>query len=423
MARLGYTVFLTLITPILLARLWWRGRKNPGYRQRIVERFGAVTPLPHRGAIWVHAVSVGETLAAAPLIEQLLRQYPQRTIWITSTTPTGAAQVERLFGDRVRRSFMPYDLPLCWWLFLRRTKPDCLVVMETELWPNLLACCQQRGVPVLLANARLSERSARGYARLSALTRPMLQRLTHVAVQHQVDGQRLLDLGLPPSRLSVCGSIKYDVVVPAGLDEQAAALKQGWGKQRPVVLLASSHDGEESLMLAAMTSWLRRWPELLLVLVPRHPERFGPVAQACLEQGFTLAQRSTQAPGNDAQVYLADSMGEMLLLLAAADVVVMGGSLVPRGGHNPIEPAVLGKPVLMGPHYFNFQTVVDELVDIGAVQLTTAVTLAGDVALLLDHPEQRQQMGLAGYNQVQQNQGAVARLVANVATLLSDNAH
>ncbi|MDO6804154.1 glycosyltransferase N-terminal domain-containing protein, partial [Wenyingzhuangia sp. 1_MG-2023] len=215
----------------------------------------------------------------------------------------------------------------------------------------------------------------------------MLQRLTHVAVQHQVDGQRLLDLGLPPSRLSVCGSIKYDVVVPAGLDEQAAALKQGWGKQRPVVLLASSHDGEESLMLAAMTSWLQRWPELLLVLVPRHPERFGLVAQACLEQGFTLARRSTQASGNDAQVYLADSMGEMLLLLAAADVVVMGGSLVPRGGHNPIEPAVLGKPVLMGPHYFNFQTVVDELVDIGAVQLTTAATLADDVALLLDHPE------------------------------------
>tara|TARA_R110000868_G_scaffold33587_1_gene121710 strand:- start:9874 stop:11133 length:1260 start_codon:yes stop_codon:yes gene_type:complete len=417
-ARLAYTFLLTLIMPVLLCRIWWRGRQNPGYRQRVGERLGWVIAQTQPGAIWIHAVSVGETLAAAPLIEQLLQDYPDRTIWITSTTPTGAAQVERLFGNRVKRSFMPYDLPLCWWLFCRRVKPVCLVVMETELWPNLLACCQQRRIPALLANARLSARSARGYARLAALTRPMLQRLTRVAVQNEVDGQRFLDLGLPPARLTVCGSLKYDVVVPTSIEDQAHDLRQGWGADRPVVLLASSHEGEEALLMAAARQWMQRWPQLLLVLVPRHPERFDPVAQTCLDESFIVARRSRQESGNGCQIYLADSMGEMLLLLAAADVVVMGGSLVPRGGHNPIEPAALGKPVLMGPHYFNFQAVVDELEAEKALQLTTSSSLVTDVARLLDDPQQRQQMGYAGQNKVRHSRGTVARLAAEVAVLL-----
>ncbi|WP_221793052.1 lipid IV(A) 3-deoxy-D-manno-octulosonic acid transferase [Oceanobacter mangrovi] len=419
MARLLYSLLMTLLLPLLLGRLWWRGRKNPGYRSQVWQRLGLIARQPQPGSIWIHAVSVGETIAAAPLIEALLQTYPQRRLWITSTTPTGAAQVQRLFGDRVGNSFMPYDIPLFWRWFGGRLQPACLIVMETELWPNLLAWTSRHQIPSLLANARLSAKSARGYQKFAALTRPMLQRLDWVAAQNPVDGQRFVELGLPEERLQITGSIKFDVAIPADIQRQAQQLRQQWGSERPVLLLASSHAGEDELLLAAWQQLRQQWPELLLLLVPRHPERFDAVAALAQQAGCTVARRSDVSAGDQPQLFVGDSMGEMLLYLAAADLVVMGGSLVERGGHNPIEPAALGKPVLMGPHYFNFQLIVDQMVAAGALQLTAVETLAADLAALLENPQQARQMGQHGLQLVEQSRGVVERLVKITDRLLS----
>ena len=425
MARFAYSLLLTLLLPILLGRLWWRGRKNPGYRARVSERLGFVKRMEQPGTVWVHAVSVGETLAAKPLIEALIERYPDRVVWVTSTTPTGAEQVQRLFGDRVEHSFMPYDLSWIWWLFGRRVKPACLVVMETELWPNLIRWCARHKVPSLLANARLSARSAKGYRKFSAITRPMLQRLSCVACQNPVDGDRFLQLGLPTEQLKITGSIKFDVNVDQASLELAQQWRNHWGADRKVLILASSHEGEDSLLLDCLARMQSRIPGLLLLLVPRHPERFDSVYQQAMDDGFVVERRSQfnlDTPVNElVQVVIGDSMGEMMAYLAASDVVLMGGSLVERGGHNPIEPAALGKPVLMGPHYFNFQQIVEQLADARALTLTSVDELELDLANLLANDSACENMGKAGLKQVERSRGAVARQADLLAMLVQAN--
>lgn len=419
MARALYTLVYFLLLPALIIRLWWRGRLNPGYRQRIRERFGLLPHRPPAGGIWVHAVSVGETLAAEPLIRALQQRYPHRPIIMTTTTPTGSEQVKRLFGERVFHMFLPYDIPVFWRSFLNALTPELLIVMETELWPNLMAACEQRRIPVLLANARLSDKSARGYARFHALFRPVLKRVDRVAAQYQADARRFLQLGLPEEKLTVTGSIKFDVQIPDDALQQGLILRQQWGEERTVLALASGHAGEDEQLLADFVELEQAFPGLLLLLIPRHPERFDEVVNAARQNGLRVQRRSQGETSMDTQVYLADSMGEMMQLLAAADWVLMGGSLIPHGGHNPIEPAALGKATLIGPWHHNFASVVETLKKAGALQvLQTDQALAPQLIEYLSQPNLKQSMGEAGLQTVSDNRGAVAALMQNISELI-----
>ena len=358
MNRHLYTLLLHLALPLIALRLALRARKAPAYARRIKERFSFALPPLKPGGIWVHAVSVGESIAAAPMIRALQARYPELPITVTCMTPTGSERIQALFGDSVQHCYLPYDLPWAAARFLDRVRPRLAVVMETELWPNHIHQCARRGIPVALANARLSERSARGYARFGKLTAPMLAELSLIAVQTQAEAQRFLDLGARPDCVEVTGSIKFDLKIDAELLQRAAELRRQWqAEQRPVWIAASTHAGEDEIVLAAHRQLLETRPNALLILVPRHPERFNSVHELCLSDGLTTRRRATgEAVQAGDQVLLGDTMGELLFLYALADIAFVGGSLVANGGHNLLEPAALGKPVLSGPHLFNLRS-------------------------------------------------------------------
>lgn len=430
MARLFYNLIFTLAIPLILIRMWLRGASNPGYRQRWAERFGLapITGVKPNG-ILIHTVSVGETLAAVPMVRAVQQQFPDKHITITTTTPTGSDQVQRIYkadmeAGAVSHCYLPYDLPWLMALFLARVKPALLIIMETELWPNFIRRCNRRKVPVLLANARLSERSAKGYRKFSALTAPMLNGLTLVAAQHRDDARRFIELGLDEQRVDVTGSIKFDIKVPDDAHQQGQQLRQQWGAERPVVLLGSSHEGEDDLILDCYQQLKQSFPELLLVIVPRHPERFDSVAAIILNRELELIRRSESLqkgalqPNYKTQVYLADTMGEMMLLQAAADICIIGGSFIEHGGHNPLEACALGKTVVMGPSDFNFAAISEQLRNEGAMQQCQGIELAACIGQLLAKPEMRQQMGQAAQRVVADNQGAVQGLLSNISHLL-----
>ncbi len=420
MARFLYTLVFHLLLPLVLVRLLWRSLRAPAYRQRWLERFGLGVPA-QTGGLWVHAVSVGETLAAVPLINAWRMAHPGEPVLVTTMTPTGSARVKALWGNDVNHCYAPYDLPWAWRLFYRKVRPQVLVIMETELWPNMLAAAKSRGIPAILANARLSERSARGYGRAAWLSRPMLQGLSCVAAQDEAAAARFLALGVAAERVQVTGSIKFDFSVPDGLLEQATHLHQQWQlKGRQVLVAASTHEGEDALILSAFKQLQEYFPTALLILVPRHPERFDSVARLVVDQGLALARRSQhQEVSSGVAVFLGDSMGELLLWYALADVAFVGGSLVPVGGHNMLEPIALDVPTLSGPHVFNFQTIADELVAAGALKLVEASGLASAVQQLLQAPELARQQASAGHEVMQRNRGALHRqlLLIEQATL------
>lgn len=425
MLRYLYSALFYLLTPVLLLRLRWRARLAPAYGQRWSERFGLVPARAQTGpAIWIHAVSVGETLAALPLIHQLLQRYPNHCLIVTTMTPTGSERVcsalHSWLGERVVHTYMPYDIPLCINLFLRRMRPDLVIIMETELWPNCLHACARRGIPVVLANARLSARSARGYRRFAGLTRPMLQQLTLIAAQHQDDAARFLELGVASARCVVTGSIKFDISLSTKLREQAAALRNDWGAgQRPILLAASTHQGEDELVLDAFSALLASYPDLLLVLVPRHPERFAPVESLCRRQFQVQTRRAGGAVAATTQVLVGDTMGEMMPFFGACDIAFMGGSWVDKGGHNMIEPAAWGKPVLTGPSLFNFAEVSRLLLVAGAMRVVaTPEALTQQVSDLLQHPETAGHMGAAAQQVAEANRGALNRLLLLLAPWL-----
>jgi len=416
MNRTLYTCLFYVALPFILLKLWLRGRKAPAYRERWQERLGFYEEQPAHTEqpLWIHAVSVGETLAIIPLVKLLQARYPDLPIVITTMTPTGAERVSATFGESVSHYYCPYDAPCAIKRFLKLVNPRGCVIVETELWPNMVHVCRQKNVPVLVANARLSERSAKGYARFSRMAAQMLQQINMIAAQNSVDGQRFVDLGLPERALQVTGSIKFDVKAPEGSERLAVALRELWGSERSVLIAASTHEGEEQALLEVYQALLTENPELLLVIVPRHPERFDDVAALIKQQGFKLARRSLgQQPTPKTQVYLGDTMGELMKLLAAADIAFVGGSLIERGGHNPLEPAVLKKAVVMGPHYFNFQVICDALAQAGGLQVAQDQTELGQVLkqLLVDS-EKRQEIGQLGQAFVQENQGALERLYA-----------
>jgi 3-deoxy-D-manno-octulosonic-acid transferase len=421
MNRHLYTLLLHLALPLIALRLALRARKAPAYARRIRERFSFGLPPLQTGGIWVHAVSVGESIAAAPMIRTLQARHPELPITVTCMTPTGSERIQALFGNSVQHCYLPYDLPWAAARFLNRVKPRLAVVMETELWPNHIHQCAKRGIPVALANARLSERSARGYARFGKLTAPMLAELSLIAVQTQAEAQRFLALGARPECVDVTGSIKYDLKIDAELPQRAAELRRQWQtEQRPVWIAASTHAGEDEIILAAHRQLLKTRTDTLLILVPRHPERFEAVHELCLNQGLTTRRRST---GQDVQagdqVLLGDTMGELLFLYALTDIAFVGGSLVANGGHNLLEPAALGKPVLSGPHLFNFLEIATQLREAGALsEVENAEQLAGRLATLLDAPTEIARMSQAGLAVLKANQGALQRLLTGLQRLL-----
>jgi 3-deoxy-D-manno-octulosonic-acid transferase len=418
--RFLYSALFYLLLPLVVLRMLWRSRRAPAYRKRLAERFGVFDAgvLGEAESIWVHAVSVGETLAAAPLIESLLERYPGYPLVVTTTTPTGSERVRALFGDRVFHVYAPWDLPWAVRRFLRATRPRLLLIMETELWPNMLHCTADTGCRILLANARLSERSARGYARFAALTRAMLQDLDTVACQSEADGRRFLSLGLPERALQITGSIKFDLELDAGMREQAAQLRSELGAaQRPVLVAASTHPGEDEQVLQAFSRVRETQDNCLLVLVPRHPERFDEVYALCRQAGWQVRRRSTGSPPALADdILLGDTMGELVLLLGAATVAVIGGSLVEHGGHNVLEPAAWGVPVVTGPYMYNFAEVTELLVASGGmIRLEDPARLGECLQALLRDPQRRMQMGTAGQQVVADNRGARDRLLQLVA--------
>lgn len=435
MARFLYNMVFTLAIPLILIRMWLRGAANPGYRQRWAERFALFKFTGKHQGILIHSVSVGETLAAEPLVRSLQTAHPDLTITITTTTPTGSDQVRRLYvhdlaAGRIVHVYLPYDLPWLMSRFIKKIKPRICLIMETELWPNIIRSCNKQNVPVILANARLSEKSAKGYAKFANLTQPMLQGLDLVAAQHQNDAERFIALGISSNKVVVTGSIKFDISVPNTLTQQAHTLKQQWGEDRLVVVLASSHEGEDDLILDVYQDLLAHFSDLLLVIVPRHPERFDAVAAIILNRELVLTRRSESAnsqpvnndslqPSSLTQVYLADTMGEMLLLLAAADIAVMGGSFIEHGGHNPLEACALSKAVVMGPSDYNFAAIAQQLLSQGAMQQPTREQLRACLQQLLERPDIREQMGLSGQQVVKGNQGAVKRLTQSVQQIIA----
>jgi len=426
MVRLLYTLLFYLLLPLVLLRLLWRSRKAPEYRKRWGERFGFVPTVPvDQKVIWVHAVSVGETLAAVPMIKELQSQYPEHLLVVTTMTPTGSSQVRSVFGESVYHVYAPYDLPNILNRFFLAVHPDLLVIMETELWPNLIHHCHIRDIPTVVANARLSEKSAKGYQKFSSLITPMLQKLSCVAAQHQNDGARFTTLGLGGTQRSVTGNIKFDVNLDDDVKTQAGLLKSQWrgDMQRPILLAASTHRGEDQIILNSFEQIRSHFPELLLVLVPRHPERFDEVAELCIQQGLGVCRRSLEAiPSSSDHVLLGDTMGELLLFFGACDIAFVGGSLVPVGGHNLIEPAIWAVPVLSGPHLFNFSEASRLLRESqGMVICEDANAIAEEVVALLQDPQSATRMGNAAKSVTDNNRGALDRLLAIIEHQLSSH--
>lgn len=417
-ARFFYTLLFHLLLPLVLLRLYWRARRSPDYLKRVGERLGFGIPAM-QGGLWVHAVSVGETLAAAPLVNAWRKANPDQPVFVSTMTPTGSARVQALWGDAVCHAYAPWDLPWAWALFLRRVRPAALVIMETELWPNMIHAAHKRGIPVMLANARLSARSARGYGAAGWLARPMLAELARVAAQDEATAARFRELGVPAERVTVTGSVKFDITPPADIEARAHELHVAWRlAHRIVIVAASTHSGEDIPVLMAFERIRARHKHALLILVPRHPERFENVASTIRQKKLSLARRSrNEAVTPETAVLLGDTMGELMLWFALADIAFVGGSLVPVGGHNVLEPMALDVPTLSGPFIHNFQSIADELVGAGALQLVGPDDLARACCQLLDHPEVANARVMAAREVLLRNRGALQRQLALIAAL------
>lgn len=421
--RLLYTLLMLIASPFLLFGLYKSKPGKPAFGKRWREHFGITPPLKDsRPVIWLHAVSVGESIAALPVLKALAQTYPQYQLLVTTTTSTGAAQIAK-HADWLSHRYMPIDLPICLNRFIRNIKPQCLLIMETELWPNTLACAKQAGLPIAVINARLSARSAKRYGQVPWAFNQIACRLDKLFCVAQDDAQRFAQLGISERSLTVTGSIKNDIQISNTVIEQANHLRHQLGEQRPVWVAASTHKGEDEQVLAAFNTLLKQLPQALLILVPRHPERFDAMAQLCVDSGFSVQRRSTGFDTSQTcQVYLADTMGEMLVMLGASDAVFMGGSLIGEavGGHNMLEPAALAKATITGPSYYNFTDIAEQLIQAQGLWVChDSQQLAEQMTQLLQDQDLRQQVGQAALKVVQQNQGAVAKTVQGLAPLLT----
>ena len=423
MQRAIYSIVFNLALPLIWIRLLWRSRKSPAYRRRMGERFGRIHPPreldPAKPLIWLHAVSVGETVAAAPLVNALAAESADVRFLLTTMTPTGADQARRQFGAAVIHHYAPYDADWILRRFLRAFRPRMLILLETELWPNMIHAAHRNGMPVLLANGRLSEKSRRSYARFRGLTRSMLRKLRVVCVQSEADARRFRELGAKRPR--VCGSLKF--ALHGGEQSAPLELISQWKGERTLIVAGSTRRGEEAKVLRAFRDCLAAHPRSLLLIAPRHPERFDEVLALCAAEGFRTGRRSEPATVTaDRQVVIGDSMGEMMAYYASADIAFVGGSLVDTGCQNVLEPAALAVPVSIGPSRFNFAAICDMLERAGALRCAKNSAELGLIwRELLENPEIRKQMGTAGKALVAANQQALEATLAEIRPLLAQH--
>lgn len=405
--RFFYTLGLWLLLPYVFFHLLWRGRKQPEYLRHIGERFGFYSARSDKPLIWLHTVSVGETRAAASLIGRLKEEYPAHQLLLTHTTPTGRAASEQLYGDSVLRVYLPYDYPFAVKHFLGHFQPDIGILLETEIWFNLIHACHGNDIPLLLLNARLSEKSARGYARFAGLTRAALGELAAIAAQTAADAQRLAVLG--GNNITVTGNLKFDIEPPSAMLELGKQLRVQFGANRKIFLAASTREGEEELILQTLSRLAA--PGLLTVIVPRHPQRFDEIASLLQKRGIAFQRRSKNEPVSpDTQVVLGDSMGEMFAYYAASDIAFIGGSLLPFGGQNLIEACAVGTPVLVGPHTYNFAEATRLAVEAGAAaQVPNRDGLVIALQSLLEQPEALQEMRRQCTGFIAANRGATEK--------------
>lgn len=417
--RLLYNLLTYLL--LLPYAAYWLSRSigNPAYRHKIGQRFGFGFPELDR-CIWIHAVSVGEVVAAVPLIKALQRRFERIPILVTTMTPTGAARVQATFGDSVSHSYLPYETPDAVARFFASVRPEIALIVETEIWPNLYRSCGVRRIPLVLVSARISPKSVGSYKRLTPLFRETLSHGIVIAAQSQADAERFLSLGAEPKRTRVTGNIKFDLELPGDLTRRAADTRTSLFGKRKVWVAASTHEGEEELVLAAHRLLTDRYPDLLLVLVPRHPQRFDSVAELIRKSGISCVRRTDSQPCSpDTAVFLGDTMGELTLFYAAGDVVFVGGSLVPIGGHNLLEPAALGLPIITGPHVFNAQEIADRFLRRDACRLVhDTAELADTVHELFDRPDRARQLGDNARRILEENRGALVELMDLIVPLL-----
>ncbi|ELB2056630.1 lipid IV(A) 3-deoxy-D-manno-octulosonic acid transferase [Vibrio parahaemolyticus] len=423
LVRIVYTLLLALASPLLLFGLYKSKPNKPKFGSRWREHFGITPKLKSNDKpIWIHAVSVGESIAATPLIKALKEQNPEQSILVTTTTSTGAEQIAKL-GNLVEHRYMPIDFGFAIKGFLKAVQPKKMLIIETELWPNTLHNVHKAGIPITVVNARLSEKSCHNYAKIQLLFNQLHPCLTQVLCQTASDAEHFERLGVEKKKLSVTGSIKFDIQISEQVKQQGQQLRAQLGNDRPIWIAASTHKGEDELVLDAHRQVLKSHPNALLVLVPRHPERFDDVFTLCQHQGFkTVRRTSTHAVETNTQVYLGDTMGEMLVLIGAADICFMGGSLIGDkvGGHNVLEPTALGLPIINGPSYFNFKEIVETLVSTEAlVLLHDSHHLGTTILNLLNSPQQCEQMGSHSNEFMKHNQGALSLTVS----LLNEHSH
>ncbi|MDP2097844.1 MAG: lipid IV(A) 3-deoxy-D-manno-octulosonic acid transferase [Methylococcales bacterium] len=407
-----YSCLFYLLIPSIIARLLWRSIKAPAYRHRWRERFACYTKKSVQDVIWFHAVSVGEAEALFPLARKIQRQYPEVTLLITTTTPTGSARVRTVMQGSAVHVYLPYDIPCAVGRFMRHFRPKVAVIMETEIWPNLFAYCGSHGIPLYIINARLSEKSARGYQKIPALIVPALAQVKLIAAQTQDDAGRFVAIGAKAEKVNVQGNIKFDVEIPSGLISQGRQLKTGAFRGRFVWLVASTHKDEEAIFFGVYKIIKQKIPGLLLVVAPRHPERFVEVKKLAWQHQLAVVTRTSgEACETRTDVYLADTMGELKMLYAAVDVAFVGGSMVPVGGHNILEAAVVGVPVLFGPYMANFKDIAEQVLQRNAaIQCRNDDEIIGAIIALHADSAQRQLLAQNGKAFVQENQGAMAKI-------------
>lgn len=415
--RLIYTLLLALLSPLFLYSLYKTKPGKPTFGARWKEHWGFTPKVKAQQPIWIHAVSVGESIAAVPVIKALKQAQPAQAIVVTTTTSTGAEQIAKL-GDLVEHRYMPLDFAWCVRRFIQAVQPAQLLIVETELWPNTLKTVHQNGIPVTLINARLSERSCQRYQKFSALFNLIRPHVDRILCQYASDAERFQRLGFSTNQVAVTGSVKFDIEIAPQVQKAGADLRQQLGASRPVWIAASTHEGEDTILLAAHRQLLAQYPEALLILVPRHPERFNAVFELSQQQGFTTQRRTAELSNAETcQVYLGDTMGEMLTLINAADICFMAGSLVGDkvGGHNLLEPAALGKPLLNGPSFFNFSEIMQLLKDKQAVSICDDATQISKALIqLFSDPEQIATLGQKAQLVVEENRGAIAKTVRSV---------
>jgi len=412
-----------LLLPLMFFAMLWRGFRAPAYWQRFSQRFGHVEFASPESSIWVHAVSVGEVQAAIPLVKRLQHQYPQHKIVVTTQTPTGSERVTKIFGKSVAHSYVPYDVPHVVARFIRHIKPCLVVIMETEIWPNLYSACQRAEVPLIIASARISPRSIDSYQRFRFMFKTTLQQVALIAAQTSRDAERFLRLGAPVEKVKVVGNLKFDFMfVPSNLQQQGEEYRIKYFPNRLIWIAASTHAGEEQSILSVHKKLLIDFPNLILILVPRHPERCYQVLNLIKASGLSYCVRSSeQTPNADTKILLIDTLGELPMFYAASNVAFVGGSLVPIGGHNLLEPAALAIPIIVGPHTFNAPEIAEMLDEVGAAEtVSDDSALYSSVLALLQAPDRARLAGQAGKEVIAENYGALDKLMTEISLILTE---